>query len=245
MNQRHVDSNPLSDLRFLAVAERLFDAIPDVVFFVKDTKARYVAVNQTLVQRCGLTSKDELLDKTAAEVFPAPMGSRYIAEDRRVLDEAIELKDILELHLYRQSGPGWCLTTKLPVYDESGTLAGIVGVSSDLHMPAASNSGYGELARAIEHIQSHFRDALRLDSLAELCGLSVYQFEKRMKKVFQITAGQFIARTRIDAARRLLEVDDMAIIDVAMECGFSDQSAFTRQFKATTGLTPSEYRAGN
>ncbi len=41
------------DLGFLPVAEPLFDALPDVVFFVKDLQARYVTVNQTLMRRCG------------------------------------------------------------------------------------------------------------------------------------------------------------------------------------------------
>src|SRR5471030_2339183 len=41
-------------------AEQLFDALPDVVFFVKDAQARYVVVNQTLVQRCGVKDKAAL-----------------------------------------------------------------------------------------------------------------------------------------------------------------------------------------
>jgi AraC-like DNA-binding protein len=40
----------------------------------------------------------------------------------------------------------------------------------------------------------------------------------------------------------MLEREKMPIVEVALACGFSDQSAFTRQFKTTTGLTPSEYR---
>ncbi len=75
-----------------------------------------------------------------------------------------------------------------------------------------------------------------------MSSLSLYQYEQRMKKIFFLTAGQFITKTRIDAARQLLKTTDRAIVDVAAVCGFSDQSAFTRQFKATTGLTPGKYR---
>jgi AraC-like DNA-binding protein len=232
----------LHDLRFLEVAEPLFDALSDVVFFVKDAHARYVAVNDTLVRRCGMDAKAKLLGKTVTDIFPSPFGGRYYEQDRQVLDAGVALRDQLELHLYLRGGPGWCITTKLPLRDAAGKVIGIVGVSEDIRTPEAQDSGYHELAKGVSHIQQHIDDPMRLDDLADLCGLSVYQFEQRMKKVFQLTAGQFISRTRIDAACRLLKQGERPISEIALACGFSDQSAFTRQFKATTGLTPSEYR---
>ena len=58
--------------------ETLFDRIPGVVFFVKDRGGRYEMVNQTLVARCGRLAKDELLGRTAREVFPSPLGDRFL-----------------------------------------------------------------------------------------------------------------------------------------------------------------------
>lgn len=236
------DMSDLSDLRFLCVAEPLFDTLPDVVFFVKDADARYVALNHTLVKRCGLDSKQDVIGKTTLDLFSPPLGQAYHEQDRHVLAEGVVLKDQLELHLYVQGGAGWCLTTKMPLRSERGRVIGIVGVSNDVHMPADQDTGYGDVARAVAHIREHLDEPLRVDALAELCGLSAYQFEQRMKKIFQLTAGQFINKTRLDTACRLLEDEDRPIVEIACACGFSDQSAFTRQFKATTGLTPSEYR---
>ena len=45
----------------LAVMEQLFDHIPDTVFFLKDSAGRYLAVNQSLVERCGLREKPQLV----------------------------------------------------------------------------------------------------------------------------------------------------------------------------------------
>ena len=45
--------HPLVALADAGIAEALFDLVPDVVFFVKDGVGRYVAVNHTLVSRCG------------------------------------------------------------------------------------------------------------------------------------------------------------------------------------------------
>lgn len=233
--------NP-ADLPLVKASEALFDQVPDIVFFVKDADARYVVVNQTLVERCSVKSKDDLIGKTVLEIFPDPMGKRYFEQDRRVLKKGTHVKDLLELHLYVRGEPGWCITNKTPLLGDNGEVCGLIGVSKDLHLPARDAKGYEELAVSIQHIQTHYGDPLRLDTLARMSSLSVYQFEQRMKRIFHLTAGQFIAKTRIDAACDLLKHTGKSIGDVAAACGFYDQSAFARQFKATTGLTPSEFR---
>ena len=78
--------------------------------------------------------------------------------------------------------------------------------------------------------------------LARGAGLSVYQFDKRMQRIFGITAGQLIQKTRIEAALQRLRGADGSIADIALACGYSDQSAFTRKFREAVGLSPSEYR---
>lgn len=223
--------------------ETLFDQIPDMVFFMKDREARYTVVNQTLVDRCGLGGKEDLLGKTVLDIFPAPLGEGYYEQDTEVLETGAPVTDLLELHLYERGKPGWCITTKVPIRDGDGAVTGLVGISKDLHLPADEGHGYNELAESVRYIRSHFGEALRVEELARMSSLSVYQYEQRMKRIFQVTAGQYITRIRIDAACELLRSTGQQIVDIAIECGFYDQSAFARQFKATTGLTPSRYRA--
>ena len=222
--------------------ETLFDQIPDIVFFMKDREARYTVVNQTLVERCGVAGKIDLLGKTVLDIFPPPLGEAYFDQDREVLDKGTQVKDLLELHLYVRGEPGWCITNKLPIPDDHDAISGLIGISKDLHLPADEARGYSELAESIRFIQSHYGQPLRVEELARMSSLSEYQYEQRMKKVFQMTAGQFITKTRIEAACERLRSTREQIADIAVECGFYDQSAFTRQFKSTTGLTPGKYR---
>ena len=84
---------------------------------------------------------------------------------------------------------------------------------------------------------------LRVGDLAALAGLSDYQFEERIRAIFQLTAGQFIQQVRMENAMRLLRATEQPIAQIALECGYSDQSAFTRQFRQTTGMPPTGYRA--
>ena len=51
-----------------------------------------------------------------------------------------------------------------------------------------------------------------------------------------------IIKARLDAASKML-VGECSVTEIAIACGYHDHSAFTRQFKATVGMTPSEYRA--
>ena len=50
-----------------------------------------------------------------------------------------------------------------------------------------------------------------------------------------------IINTRVEAAARVL-AGEASVSDIAQACGSADESAFTRQFKASTGFTPRQYR---
>ncbi len=222
-------------------SEALFDALPDVVFFVKDEQCRYVVVNQTLAQRCGQKHKAALIGRTPAEVFAHPFGQSYLAQDRAVLAGGAELDEQLELHLYPNRDPGWCLTRKKALRDSHGRIVGLTGVSRDLAMADKKNPAYRKVAAAVSLIHEEYGRALTLAELAATAHMSVAQIERYFLRIFHLTPRQMIIQTRVDAASRLLK-GDTSVADIAQACGYGDHSAFTRQFKATTGVTPSQYR---
>lgn len=222
--------------------DRLFDGVPDIVFFVKDAKGRYMAVNDTLASRCGLANKDQAIGRTAGELFPAPLGDAFVLQDAEVLRGGATIRDHLELHLYPGGRCGWCLTYKEPVIGRNGAVVGICGISRDLHAPETSDGNFAAMSAAIDHIHKHFDEALRLPALAEMAGLSVYQFDQRIRSLFHVTAGQYIVKVRIDAACKRLTTTDEPIAQIALSCGYSDQSAFSRQFKQAVGISPLAYR---
>jgi AraC-like DNA-binding protein len=221
--------------------EKLFSQLPDVVFFVKDRFGRYARVNETLLKRCGIKNRAKLLGLTTEQVFPKPLGASYAAQDQLVLREGIEIRDKLELHLYPGGGRGWCLTFKTPIRSGS-TITGLVGISRDLHRPDEFDADYRRLAHAVEFLQVGYAEEVRLQALAKSVGLSLDRFERLVKRVFYVTPRQLLAKTRIEAASKLLLEGDRSIADIAHACGYFDHSAFTRQFKATVGLTPAEFR---
>jgi AraC-like DNA-binding protein len=221
--------------------EALFDALPDVVFFVKDALARYVVVNHTLALRCGERHKAALIGHTAVDVFGYPFGPNYLAQDKAVLAGDGDIKDQLELHLYPNRDPGWCLTRKTALRDASGRVVGLIGVSRDLAMADKKNPAYRKVAAAAAMIDQRYGQPLLLGELAQTANMSVAQIERYFLRIFHLTPRQMIIQKRIEAASRMLRGDD-SVAHIAQSCGYGDHSAFTRQFKATTGLTPSQYR---
>jgi PAS domain S-box-containing protein len=222
--------------------DRLFDGVPDILFFVKDALGRYMAVNDTLAARCGLSGKEEAIGRSVEELYPPPLAGAFALQDREILRSGHGIRDRLELHLYPGGRRGWCLTFKEPVRGKNGGIAGICGISRDLHPPGAQDGDFAALSAAIDHIHRHFDEALRLPALAEMAGLSVYQFDQRIRSLFHLTAGQYLVKVRIDAACKLLTGSHEAIAQIALASGYSDQSAFSRQFKQAVGISPLAYR---
>lgn len=242
MTPAQLQTELLAQLAAPFTGEAVFDTLTDAVCFLKNARCEYVLVNQTLVERCGRRAKGELLGKRADEVFPPPLGESFFVQDERVLNSGEPILNQLELHSYPTGRRGWCLTNKFPLRRRDGRVVGLYGISKDIQAPNERTEDYAKIAEAIRQIQTKYDQPLRVKELAQKAGLSAYQFEQRIRRIFQLTAGQLIQKTRMEAAvQRLRETDD-AIAVVALDCGYSDQSAFTRQFRQATGVAPREYR---
>jgi AraC-like DNA-binding protein len=225
-----------------ATTEALFDALPDVVFFIKDAAGRYVRVNQTLADRCAGGDKAKLMGKRPEEVFPAALAASYARQDEAVLKTGKPVEHQLELHIYPGHKAGWCLTTKHALRDGKGRIIGVTGISRDLNAPSDKAAGFVELAAALKHMQRHFAESLRIEDIAKKAGLSVYQFEQRVQRLFQMSPLQLLHKLRLDEATRLLRETDLTLADIAIETGWCDQSAFTRHFSRYAGMAPGRYR---
>lgn len=220
----------------------LFDSISDILVFVKDRDFRYVAVNETFAARCGLPDKYSAIGRTVAELYPPPLAQPFVDQDTEILKTGKGIHDRLELHLYPGGRSGWCLTYKEPIMGKDGSIIGICGCSRDLNAPGDKARHFDALSKTIDYIHKHYDEPLRLPQLAEMAGLSVYQFDQRIRSLFHVTAGQFLVKVRIDAACEQLATSKEPVAQIALSCGYSDQSAFSRQFKQAVGVSPLAYR---
>ncbi|SBV35455.1 putative AraC-family transcriptional regulator [uncultured Stenotrophomonas sp.] len=223
-----------------AEIEALFDAIPSVLFFAKDSEGRYTHVNMTMLQRLGVKSRNELIGKRADELYPAGMSEAYVAQDQRVLAGEV-IENVMELQLFANRQPGWCLTCKRPIV-ENEKVVGLIGISRDLGQRGGLESQYEPLRLALDYLNTHYAENVRMQTLLEITGFSLSKLERSFRKVFQMTPQQVLTRLRIQIALHLLHGED-SVASIGQACGFSDQSAFTRKFKAEVGMAPRQYRA--
>ena len=103
-------------------------------------------------------------------------------------------------------------------------------------------------ARVVAFIHAHFQRQIRLSELAEVAQLSEYHLCRMFKRSLAQTPQQYLTRLRVEHAQRLLEQvarqpqhDAPSLAQIALDCGFSNQSHLGRYFKQLTGLTPGRY----
>jgi AraC-like DNA-binding protein len=222
--------------------EQLFDQAPDVVFFIKDAAGRYLTVNESLVERHGFRSKSQVLGKRPSDICPGDCGRIPSQQDAALLRTGRPILDHLELHWYAPNRPGWCLTTKLPMRDSNGVIVGLIGISRDVRAPIRTRDIPVEFAAALEQLESGVADPVTPSGLARRAGMAPHRFARLMKRYFALTPRQYITKTRIALASRLLRETQQTIAEIGLAAGFYDHSAFTRAFRSVTGVTPRQFR---
>jgi AraC family transcriptional regulator len=98
------------------------------------------------------------------------------------------------------------------------------------------------LAAVLDYIDQNLDGRLSLPKLAEIARLSVFAFVRSFKTSTGLPPHRYVLRRRVERAKLLLADAALNIADVALRCGFGDQSAFTTTFRRLTLQTPSAYR---
>jgi AraC-like DNA-binding protein len=99
-----------------------------------------------------------------------------------------------------------------------------------------------QLARALEFIQEHLAGDLRREDVARAAGLSPSHFSHLMRAKTNWSFTELLTRLRVDHACHLLAHTELGLVQIALECGFGDQSYFTRVFRRRISQTPGDYR---
>jgi AraC family transcriptional regulator len=196
-----------------------------------DREVRFmaVAVEPTLLQRVGQkymnSDRIELIPHFATVRDPLIFGIlsslRETVESGDVSNTLYidQLKTTFAMHLLRK----YCTTTP-----------NIADYCSGLSP--------SKLKKAIEYIQAHLNEEIKLMDIADRLGMSQYYFARLFKQSMHISPYQYVIQQRIDRAKHLLKTTSISMSEIAYQTGFSHQSQLTNQFRKIVGTTPINYR---
>lgn len=224
---------------YLSMAE-LLDMAPTTLYCVKDMEGRYLAVNNAFVERTGRTSRRDVVGRLAADLFPGELAAHYHQQDDDIRELQQPLRDEVELITEASGQTAWYLTTKQPIFDD-GSLVAIAVVSIALGTPAAIGAEH-PLRPVVAFVREHLAEPISVEELALQAALPLRQFERLMRRTFGLPTKQYITQVRVLAATELLRSGALPLAEIAIRCGWYDQSAFTKQFTRVVGLTPGEFR---
>ena len=220
----------------------LFDLIPGVYMYIKDLQSRFVRANRVVAEVVGVDDPAELIGKTDFEYFPPAIATQYVAEDRRVIEAGTTLTNQVWLVPGQNGVPRVCLCSKIPLLDHNERVAGIAGIKRPYELSDDGSSGHSRLMSVVAFVSKHYASDIEVTDMAEHVLLSASQLQREFSTHFGISPNRYLREVRIGVARHLLESTDLPMSQIGIDCGFYDQSHFSRQFKASTGLTPLNYR---
>lgn len=233
--QRRETRLPWSAVAFVELVE----GVPQVLGCVKGADGRYLWANDGFADRLGRPAED-IVGRTVDELFPLEFARSYSAQDAVVLGTGRPLQRQVELIVRADGRIGWFVTSKSRLLGDDGRTWGLAVLSVDLH--AQLESGHSGLAAAIEAVRADVGQPWRVADLAMLAGLSPKQLERLARRTLGLSPQRLVQRLRLEHAVHAIVTTDASLGEISAECGFYDQSSFTKQFRAVLGVTPGAYR---
>ena len=108
--------------------------------------------------------------------------------------------------------------------------------------PATTADYQRRINIVVEYIRTHLDETLDLRTLAEVSSFSPCHFHRIVSAFLGEPPGEFIARTRIETAARLLLYSDLTVAEIAYRVGYDAPSSLTKAFGRFFGISPKEYR---
>jgi AraC-like DNA-binding protein len=242
----------LSRLQFFTGAKGsqligLFDCLEDVQVWIKDRRGRYIWVNQAFLLNFALNERapnaklSQVRGKTDYDLCPRYLADQYHSNDEQVL-AGHSLLNRIELVGEADGLACWNVTNKIPLRALNGAVIGTAGMTWQLKASDSAILPGSDFVSVLDYFRDHYPKTITNTQLARLCGLSVRAFERKFRAGFQVSPQKFLRRFRLREAGRALVFTRQSIVEVALNCGFADQSHFTREFHRHFRCTPREYR---
>ncbi len=226
----------------VAVLEAVFQHLQDILFYAKDGDGRWISCNMASLRLLNLSHINEVLGAREIDFFPPKIANTIRQDDLMILKQGRTILNRIELIPNADEVLMWVATNKQPVFDADQNIIGLIGITRPIPDEETLPQQFEYFRRTIVYIRANIDSTIQMSDLAAELRLSESQFRRKFRGQFGTSPQDFILRTRLQAAAQALNTGDSSISEIAANCGFSDQSYFTRQFRRFFGETPKAYR---
>ena len=222
--------------------DALWGAVPGVHYFVKDRESRFMGGSRDFAQAFGEPSIEAILGKTDFDYSPEFLADGFYADDQHVMKTGESIFNKIELVPAADESLAWLCTSKIPLFDVAGVIIGLAGVARIIRDTDAVYADHPEMHLIVDFVRGHYREKISVADMAEVGGVSVSSQERLFRKTFGLTPLMYLRKTRLNAACAMLRGTTVDLADIAVECGFNDQTNMTRAFRLELKITPLKYR---
>jgi two-component system sensor histidine kinase/response regulator len=134
----------------------LLENIPDRIYF-KDVKSRFLRISTSMARRLGVNEPSAVFGKTDFDFYPQTLAQEFFNDEQRIIVTGQPLINKLERITDRDGRMSWASVTKVPLYNKSGAVVGIIGISRDV-------SKLKEAETALEHARDAALEHARIKS---------------------------------------------------------------------------------
>jgi AraC-like DNA-binding protein len=174
---------------------------------------------------------EALVTEMGSAPFSAGQPVRVDATEDEVMDAALRLMRLLDRPAALQVLQDQLLR-ELHFWLLSGRHGGAIRALG------VADSYAQRIARAVSLIRSEFANTLRVESLAEVAGMSISAFHEHFRGVTALTPLQFQKQVRLIEARRMLVAEGEMISNAAYAVGYESVQQFTREYGRMFGMPP-------
>lgn len=223
---------------------QMMDASTELCFYIKDADGRIVALNRRNREVCNIPNELYAIGLTSRDLFAPHKADSYMELDRRVLETGEPVTDYATIYPADDSD---CVMINdvRPLRNASGDIIGTVRMYrlEEAKLASADNRSHQQKIRcAATYVRKHYSEKMTQATVARRIGLSLSTFKREFTRLMKMPFGQFLAVTRINAARDLLERTGMIESEIALRTGFHDASHLSVAFVRLRGMPPGAYR---
>lgn len=222
----------------------LIDNMPDYIY-VRDSASRFLLANQALAQLVGAESPEDLLGKSDFDFFPKELAEAFYADDQKVIRTGQGVLNQEEASMDSRGNAKWTLTSKVPLRDKNGQVAGIMGIGRDITKRKQAEK---ELRESQEKFTKAFYSSPESMMISTLPQGRIIEVNDATLRLWEYDRSEVIGKTTSDLGIWVNPEERAAVIQRVTQTGsireekvaFRSKSGRTRQVRISAEIIQSE-----